>query len=186
MAAAVKTSHFQIPAPQELRHNFTGSDQFSVLDLNHAFHQFELDEESKKLFVFHTPWGLHKFNTLVMEISSASSECLEKIRKMIAGLEVVQQIEDDIVVPGLGKLHDERLAALLRRLEEYNVTLRKEKCQFGVPEVKWLGNIYSRQGMSADPEKVSTGVHILWCQGANGTQKLVLISEFLDSWHALI
>jgi hypothetical protein len=30
------------------------------------------------------------------------------------------------------------------------------------------------------------GVHILRCQGANGTRKLALISEFLDSWHAFI
>ena len=50
MAKAVKTSHYPIPTPQELRHNFRGSDWFSVVDLNHAFHQFELDEESKNLF----------------------------------------------------------------------------------------------------------------------------------------
>ena len=34
------------------RHQFTGSNKFSVVDLNHAYHQFPLDEESKKLFVF--------------------------------------------------------------------------------------------------------------------------------------
>ena len=30
------------------------------------------------------------------------------------------------------------------------------KCQLGRQEVKWFGNIYSRQGMSPDPEKVVT------------------------------
>ena len=86
MKDAVKTSHFPIPTPQELRHNFAGSDRYSVIDLNHAFHQFKMDEESQELFVFYTPWGLYKFNTLVMGVSSASSECHERIRLM-EGLE---------------------------------------------------------------------------------------------------
>jgi len=51
MADAVKATHFPIPTPQELRHNFLGSDRFSVVDLNRAFHKFEMDEESKNLFV---------------------------------------------------------------------------------------------------------------------------------------
>ena len=53
-----------------------------------------------------------------------------------------------------GKSNDERLEAVLQRCEEYGITLRKEKCQFGKEEVKWFGHIYSKQGMSPDPEKV--------------------------------
>ena len=42
----------------------------------------------------------------------------------------------------------------MSRLKEYNITLRKEKCHFGKQEVKWFRNIYSKEGMSPDPEKV--------------------------------
>ena len=153
MKDVVKTSHFPIPTPQELRHNFAGSDRFSVIDLNHAFHQFKMDDESQELFVFYTPWGLYKYHTLVMGVSSASSECHERIRLVVEGLEGVQQIKDDIVVHGAGKEHDSRLVALLERLAEYNITLRREKCKFGAPEVKWFGHIYSKQGMAVDPER---------------------------------
>ena len=51
MKDVVKTSHFPIPTPQELRHNFAGSDRYSVIDLNRAFHQFKMDDESQDLFV---------------------------------------------------------------------------------------------------------------------------------------
>ena len=64
------------------------------------------------MFVFYTPWGLYKYNTLVMGVSSASSECHERIRLVVEGLEGVQQIKDDIVVHGDGKEHDSRLEAL--------------------------------------------------------------------------
>ena len=130
MKEAVKTTHFPIPTPQELRHNFAGSDRYSVVDLNHAFHQFVLDEESQELFVFYTPWGLYKYNTLVMGVSSASSECHERIRRIVEGLEGIQQIKDDIVVHGKGEEHDKRLKALLERLQQFNITLRREKCEF--------------------------------------------------------
>ena len=59
MKEAVKTSKFPIPTEAELRHEFRGSDRYSILDLNHAFHQFALTEESKKLFMFYTPWGFY-------------------------------------------------------------------------------------------------------------------------------
>ena len=74
MKDAVKTSKFPIPTVAELRHEFRGSDRYSVLDLNHAFHQFCMTEESKKLFVFYTPWGLYNFNTLVMGAVNATRE----------------------------------------------------------------------------------------------------------------
>ena len=106
MAAAVQKSHFPIPSSSQLRHSFRGSDRFSVLDMNHAFHQFPMDEESKKLFVFYTPKGLYRFNTLVMGTGPASSECHENIRRILDGLEGVQQNKDDLVVHGAGQLHD--------------------------------------------------------------------------------
>ena len=38
-------------------------------------------------------------------------------------------------------------------LQEKGITLRPENCRLGQPEVKWFGNIYSKHGVSPDPEK---------------------------------
>ena len=64
------------------------------------------------------------------------------------------QIKDDLVVRGKGRQHDVRLDQVLKRCEEYNVTLRAPKCHFAHPKVCWFGNVYSKEGMSLDPEKV--------------------------------
>ena len=132
MKDAVKTSHFPIPTRQELRHNLADSNRFSVIDLNHAFHQFKMDEESQDLFVFYASWGLCKYNTLAMGVSTASSESHEMIRLMLEGLEGCQQIKEYVVVHGQGRDHDAMLKKLMERLQEYNITLREEKCRFGV------------------------------------------------------
>ena len=88
MEDAVRPSHFPMPTAEDLRHHFTGSDRFTTLDMNHAFHQFPLDEESQKLFVFWMPWGLYKFKTLAIGIHTASSECQEKLQECWKGLMV--------------------------------------------------------------------------------------------------
>ena len=154
MKKAVRASHFHIPTPQELRHEFQGSNRFSVVDFNHAFHQFPMDQASKNLFTFHTPWGLHKLNTLVMGTHSGSSELQERVRVIVKGLEGVAQIKDDVVVHGSGKEHDIRLDRFMTRIQEHGLTLRKEKCRFGVTQVLWFGNVYDKHGMSVDPAKV--------------------------------
>merc|ERR1719347_1408918 len=83
-----------------------------------------------------------------MGTGPASSECHERIRIILEGLEGVTQIKDDLVVHGKGQEHDERLKKVLQRLMEYGLTLRKNKCQFGVEEVIWFGMVFGRQGMS--------------------------------------
>ena len=154
MGDTVLQTHFPIPTADQLRHEFAGSDRYSVIDLNHAFHQLELDEESRQLFVFTTPFGLYRFKRLVMGTPPASAECHSKLAQVLKGLKGTVQIKDDLVVHGVGKKHDERLEAVLKRCEEYGITLRREKCQFGKEEVKWFGHVFSKQGMSPDPEKV--------------------------------
>ena len=156
MADAVKNVHFPIPTPEQLRHQFLGSDRFTTVDMNHAFHQFKIDEESSKLFKFTTPFGLFKFRRLVMGTPPASGECHTKLAQITAGLMGVVQIKDDLVIHGKGKEHDTRLEVLLDRLVKFGLTLRPEKCRFGQQEVKWFGHVFSAQGMSPDPEKIKT------------------------------
>lgn len=48
-----------------------GATTFVVLDLNQAYPQLELDEESQKLVVVNTPWGLYKNKRLPFGLSSS-------------------------------------------------------------------------------------------------------------------
>ena len=149
----VYQTHEPIPTPEELRHSLKGSNRFSILDMNHSFHQFVLEEEARKLFTFRTPWGLYRYKRLVMGNSPASSECHRRVRTVLQGCEGVAQIKDDVLVHGDGEEHDDRLKQVLQRFREAGLTLRKEKCQLGQKEVKWFGMIFSEEGMVADPAK---------------------------------
>ena len=88
-----------------------------------------------------------------MAVTSTSSECHERIRRIVEGLEGVQQIKDDIVVHGVGWEHNIRLEKLLVRLDENGITLRLPKCDFELQEVTWFGHLYNKQGMSIEASK---------------------------------
>ena len=51
-------THEPIPNIEELRHDLSGSDRFSVLDLTNCYHQFEIEQKARKLYAFRTPWGI--------------------------------------------------------------------------------------------------------------------------------
>ena len=146
-------THEPIPTCEELRHQLKGSDRFTLLDITNCFHQFEIDEASRKLFTFRIPRGLFRYKRMVMGTSPASSEIQKRIRETLTNCPKALNIKDDILVHGIGQEHDNNLKIVLDKLQSIGVTLRKSKCSFGQPQVKWFGNIFSKNGMSPDPEK---------------------------------
>ena len=149
----VYQTHEPIPTPGELRHAMKGSNRFSTLDMVHSFHQFVLEPEARKLFTFRAPGGLFRYKRLVMGNSPASSEAHRRIKMVLEGCEGTVQIKDDVLVYGKDEEHDARLREVLARFQRAGLTLRREKCHLGEPEVKWFGMVYTEHGMSDDPEK---------------------------------
>ena len=49
-----------LPKPEELFATLSGGQQFSKMDLDQAYLQLELDEESKNLVTISTPKGLYR------------------------------------------------------------------------------------------------------------------------------
>lgn len=50
--------------------------------------------------------------------------------------------------------HDDRLYAVMKRLEEAGLTLNHAKCEFRKSYVKFLSQVFTKDGVQSDPEKV--------------------------------
>ena len=62
---------------------------------------------------------------------------------------------DDILVFGdTYEQHDQRLEAVLKRIEDNGVTLNIEKCEFAKEKIQFLGHLIGKDGIEADPSKV--------------------------------
>ena len=67
----------------------------------------------------------------------------------------VQNIADDLIVHGKSnEEHDRNLHTLMQRLEEKNLTLNSEKCQFRMDKVVFMGLLISKYGIGPTEERV--------------------------------
>ena len=66
---------------------------------------------------------------------------------------VVCQMVDILVFGKTQNEHDQHLEAVLRCLEDENVTLSPQKCEFSKTELTFLGHVIDVAGIRADPEK---------------------------------
>ena len=145
-----------LPRVDETLGLLAGAKVFSKLDANCGFWQIPLAEESRPLTTFLTPFGRYWFNKLPFGISSAPEHFQKQMNRVLEGLEgVVCQI-DDILVHGPDQsTHDQRLKAVLDRLQRKGVTLNTAKCSFNQRKLKFLGHVIDCRGISADPDKIA-------------------------------
>ncbi|XP_029701916.1 uncharacterized protein K02A2.6-like [Takifugu rubripes] len=144
-----------LPAVDETLAKLSGATLFSKLDATAGFWQVPLHPESVPLTTFITPFGRYCFHRLPFGISSAPEHFQKRLSQMLTGLEGTVCHADDILVFGTSReQHDHRLSKVLERLQQEGLTLNKDKCEFAVDRVKFLGHIVSAQGLEPDPSKI--------------------------------
>lgn len=86
----------------------------------------------------------------------SAPEIFQKLmEQMLCGCEGVINFIDDIIIHAPTKeLHDARLRKVLTRLREFNVTLNKNKCKFGMTEIEFNSHILSASGIKPMHNKI--------------------------------
>ncbi|KAK2879315.1 hypothetical protein Q8A73_006228, partial [Channa argus] len=130
---AIRREHFKLSTREEIMAQFAGAKWFRKLDASLGFWQLRLDEESSKLFTFNMPEGRYRFLRLPCGILSAP-EVYHKTIHMIY-IPGVETMMDDIITRGV------------------NLKLNKDKCEFGVNTLTFVGDVVSEEGARPDPRK---------------------------------
>lgn len=81
---------------------------------------------------------------------TCAPEMFQKLMEQIlSGCDGVLIYIDDIVVHAPNQeLHDKRLRKVMDRFREFNVLLNKEKCVFGVSQIRFIGHIFTATGFT--------------------------------------
>ena len=96
--SAVKREHIMLPNLKDISPKLRGSKIFSKLDAVSGFNQIPLDEESRLLTTFITPFGRFCFKRLPFGISSAPEIFQRRMTELLGNIEGVQVIIDDILI----------------------------------------------------------------------------------------
>ena len=152
---AIMDTGIPIPRAEDMRKEFAGCKVFTKLDFKTAFHQLELDEESRILTVFPHKGKLKRHTRLTMGAKPASGELNKALRPLFSALPAVHIIHDDLVIAtSTEEEHEDATIKVLQIIEEANLTLNCDKCIFHKEEIPFWGMLVSGDGVKPDPKKV--------------------------------
>jgi len=152
---------YPLPRIDESLDSLSGVTWFSTLDLMSGYWQVEMEPEDRSKTAFATRRGLYEFNVMPFGLCNAPGTFERLMETVLAGLqwEICLVYLDDIII--FGRTFEEeldRLRQVFDRLLEAGLKLKPKKCRLFAKEVKYLGHIVSKEGIRADPEKVSAVV----------------------------
>ena len=144
---AIKREFSQLPTAEEIMSQMARAKIFTKLDASAGYWQVKLDNESSDLLAFNTFFGRYKFKRLPFGVHCASEVFSKRVSEIIDGLEGVAHIQDDIIIWGANReVHDNNLRKVLERIKLSGLKLNRNKCSFGIHEIKYVGQILTDKG----------------------------------------
>ena len=140
---AIKREKHLVQTIDDLIVDLNGSTHFTSLDFSSRYHQLELSPKSRYVTTFNTHVNLRRCKRLPFGVNAASETFEEAIRELLTDLPECKNIADDIIVFGKSQdEHDTNLRGVLQPLQENNLRLNRERCQFSQTEIRFYGYIF--------------------------------------------
>lgn len=130
---------------------------FSTLDLASGFHQIELDSKAIPKSAFTTPYGHYEFLRMPFGLKNAPATFQRVMDSILIGLQGERcfvYLDDIVVFASSLQEHEEKLREVFTRLQEFELKIQPDKCEFLRNEVAYLGHIISSEGVKPNPDKV--------------------------------
>ena len=148
---ALKRPHYPMVTVEEVATRLSGTTGFTSLDACSGYWQLQVDDESSKLLTFNTPWGRYRFTRLPFGISPAPEIYQREMDRLFEGVPV-QIIVDYFLIHGEDQRDtDQKLRAVLDKSREVGLKFNPHKVKLRVPEVNYVGHIFSSEGLKPDP-----------------------------------
>lgn len=177
---AIQRDYYQIPTLDEISAKLAGQSFFTVLDLKDGYYQIQLDEESSKLCTFSTVFGCYKFNRLPFGISNAPEHFQNVIEKAFGDIPNVIVYFDDILIATKDeKQHDQILKQVMDRSKLLNVKFNNQKLQYKTNNVKYLGQVFCKEGMKPDEDRVKALLNLKNPENVKELQKILGMINYL-------
>ena len=148
---------YSLPRIDQTVDALSGSQLFSTMDIDRAFWQIPLEENSKQKTGFMVDGQLFEINVMPFGACNASAtfqRLMDKVLKGMTWRQCLVYIDDVLVFAKDFDTHMKNLEETLDRIRESGLKLKPSKCSFGNNVVNYLGFTISDKGLQPSTKKI--------------------------------
>nr|KYP41166.1 Transposon Ty3-I Gag-Pol polyprotein [Cajanus cajan] len=154
---------YPLPRIDDLMDQLRGATVFSKIDLRSGYHQIKVKAEDIQKTAFRTRYGHYEYQVMPFGVTNAPAvfmDYMNRIFRPYLDHFVVVFTDDILIYSRTHEEHEEHLQTVLQILKDKQLYAKLSKCEFWLEEVKFLGHVISKDGVSVDPSKVEA--ILLW------------------------
>ena len=151
-------SLYPLPKIDEMFAKLNNSTVFSTIDLRSGYYHIGLTRESRAKSAFVVPMGKWQFKRTPFGLSQAPAYFQMLINKVLMGCGTFAMgyLDDIIIFSKNEEDHLKHVEEIFRRLEHFDLKMKREKCSFFKKHIQYLGHIISNEGIQPLPEKLDS------------------------------
>ena len=142
-------NRYPLPFIHDAAASLAGCKIFSKIDLIRAYNQIPINENDIPKTAIITPFGMFEFLRMPFGLRNAAQTFQKFIDEVFRNLSFTFPYLDDVLIASkTEEEHINHLKQVFSRLEEFGISINKEKCQFGRTSINFLGHKISPEGIA--------------------------------------
>ena len=136
-----------------------GANYYTKLDLRDAYNLIRIREGDEWKTAFRTRYGHFEYMVMPFGLANAPATFQTYINQALSSVVdicCVVYLDDILIYSKTLEDHDRDVKRVLTLLRKHRLYAKMEKCQFSVQKVEFLGFIITPEGISMDPERITT------------------------------
>ena len=150
-------NRYPLPLMAELQDKLYGAKYFTTLDLKGAYNLIRIKDGEEWKTAFRTKRGLYEYLVMPFGLTNAPASFQTMINNVLReyiDMFVVVYLDDILIFSTTLKEHKEHVHQVLRKLQDANLLVESDKCEFHKQHVKFLGYEITPGFIGMDPDKV--------------------------------
>ena len=156
--AVSQADAYPMPRVDDLIDRLGKARYITTLDLSRGYWQVPVDEESRPMTAFTTPYGLFQFRVMPFGLHGAPATFQRMMDNLLwdVGPYAAAYLDDLIIHSEEWGDHLDQVRTILQKLRKAGLTLKPKKCQFAMAHCAYLGHVVGGGEVRPEDSKVQS------------------------------